>query len=169
MSKRFWALGIALAIIGVGIGMLALFRIQEARDFSRPHQVRTRAGTNFVMRIAEISVGKVDTGFVVIAYLRLENPNGFDLELRRNRFVLVGENRNFFRPSRMGTQNELIKLPAYSVSKGELLSYTVPDDVIKGTLSLRAGRNCTITIKESGPFGDQLRPDEFRTFHWPRW
>ncbi len=163
-------IGAALIIIGVSVGILALFRVQEAREFSRPYPVQTRTGTNFVMRVLETSVGKVDTGFVVIVYMRLENPNPFGFEVRRNRFVLAGEGRgDFFRPSIMGTQDELIKLPANGVLEREMLSYTVPDDAIEGTLGLRIGRNYTILIKQRGTFGGKLRPGEFRSFHRPSW
>jgi hypothetical protein len=168
--KRMLIIGSALITIGVSVGILALFRVQEARDFSRPYPVQTRAGTNFVMRILETSVGKVDTGFVVIVYMRLENPNAFSFEVRRNRFVLAGDGRgDFFRPSIMGTQDELIKLPANGVLEREMLSYTVPDDAIDGMLGLRIGRNFTILLKERGAFGGKLGPGEFRSFHRPTW
>ena len=167
--KRILFLGATLAIVGVSVGILALFRVQEAKEFSRPHQVQTRGGTNFVLRLIETSVGRVDTGFVVIVYMRLENPNAFSFEVRRNRFVLSGEGRDVFRPTTMGTQDELIKMPPNGVLDREMLSYVVPDEVIDGILELRIGRNYRILIKERGAFAGRLAPGQFRSFHRPSW
>src|SRR5271167_1332313 len=106
---------VAFAIIGAGLGVIAMLRIQEAKEFSQPHQVQTDGGTNYVVQLTEAAVGKTTVGCVLILYLRLENPNSFDVTLGRNSFILVGHDTDHYRPSTMGTQAELIKIPANGV------------------------------------------------------
>jgi hypothetical protein len=160
---------VALAIIGVGVGLLALFRVQQAKEFRRPHRVQMRGGTNYVMQLVEVAVGKIDTGCVLIVYMRLENSNPFEVTLRRDRFMLVGQDRDYHQPSTMGTQSELIKLPANGVLEREMLSYTVADDVVAGALALRIGRNNLILLKDRGSLGTELQKGEFRAFRRPNW
>ena len=161
--------GVVLVIVGVGVGLLALFRVQQAEEFRRPHLVQMRGGTNCVLQLIEVAVGRIDTGCVLIVYLRLENPNTFEVALRRNRFMLVGRDRDYYQPSITGTQSELIKLPAHGVLEREMLSYTVPDNSLTGALVLRIGRNNMILLKDRGSFGATLRNGEFRSFRRPSW
>lgn len=156
-------------IIGVSVGMLALFRVQQAEEFRRPHRVQMRGGTNYVLQLIEVSVGKIDTGCVLIVYMRLENPNPFEISLRRSRFVLVGQFRDYYPPSTTGTQSELIKLPAQGVLEREMLSYLVPDDLLAGAVALQIGRNNRILLKDRGLIGTTLRSGEFRSFRRPSW
>ncbi len=119
---------IALVVIGVSFGVLALLRVREANEFRRPHPVQTHGGTNYVVQLAEVVVGKTETGCVLIVYLRLKNPNPYDVTLSRNWFVLMDHAKDYYLPSTTGTQTELIQLPANGILDREMLSNTVADD-----------------------------------------
>ena len=172
MSKqnRILAVIVPLIIIGgVGVGLLALFRVQQANEFTQPRSITTSDGTNYVLRLLEATVGRTDTACVLIVYLRLENPNPFELTLERTSFLLADRYRMRYRPSTMGTQNELIRVPANSVIQREMLSFTVPEDVFAGRLILvtypRNRRN-NILIKDETPF---YVNGEFRSFRRRSW
>lgn len=159
-----------LAIIGVSMGLLALFRVQQAEEFSRPYSIQMTEGTNYVLRVLEVAIGKADTACVLIVYLRLENPNPFDLMLERRSFFLADRHRTRYRPVTTGTQNELIKLPANGVLEREMLSFTLPDDVFAGRVALLIGdRRNRIVIKDETPFFAKLRDGEFRSFRRSKW
>ncbi len=119
---------VAMAVIGACLGLLAMLRIQEAKTFRESHAAQTFGGTNYVVQLTEVAVGKTETGCVLIVSMRLQNPNTYDVILNRNWFVLVDCAKDYFLPSTMGTQTELIKLPANGVLDREMLSFTVPDD-----------------------------------------
>lgn len=160
---------IALVVIGVSIGVLALLRIQEAKEFRRPHLVQTYGGTNYVVQLTEVVVGKTETGCVLIAYLRLENPNPYDVTLSRNWFVLMDHAKDYYLPSTTGTQTELIKLPANGVLDREMLSFTVADDTFAGSVALMVGHNYMVLLKDEGPYEVHLRNGEFRSFRRRHW
>lgn len=160
---------IALVVIGVSIGLMALLRIREAKEFRRPHRVQTYGGTNYVVQLTEVVVGKTDTGCVLIVYLRVKNPNPYDVTLNRNWFVLMDHDKNYYLPSTSGTQTELIKLPANGVSDREMLSFTVPDDTFAGAVVLLVGREYMVLVKDAAPFEMRLRNGEFRSFQRRRW
>jgi len=162
-------MAVTFAIIGAGLGLMAMLRIQEAKEFSQPHQVQTDGGTNYVVQLTEAAVGKTMTGCVLILYLRLENPNSFDVTLGRNSFILVGHDTDQYLPSTMGTQAELIRIPANGVLDREMLSFTVPEDTFAGSVALRAGQNCSFLVKNQKPFGVRLRDGEFRSFRRRSW
>ncbi|HUI08499.1 MAG TPA: hypothetical protein VL486_15970 [Verrucomicrobiae bacterium] len=170
MSKRSWILAVVvvLVIVGVGIGLLALFRIEQAREFSAPHQVR-RGGTNYVVRLREAVVGKADIGYVLMVYVQLENPNSFDVALPRRVFLLVDHHRRYYAPSISGTQGELIKLPAGGVLRREMLSFTIPENALGGRLMLVAGQNYAVLVKDRTPFTAHLRDGEFQSFRRQGW
>jgi hypothetical protein len=171
MSKRiqFLVAAIALAVIGVSLGLLAMLRVQEAREFSRPHRVETYGGTNYIVQLTEVAVGKTETACVLIVYLRLENPNPYDVTLSRNWFILVNQAKDYYLPSTTGTQTELIKLAANGVLDREMLSFTVPDDAFVGTVALMVGRNYLVLVKDQQPFAVNLRNGEFRSFRRRSW
>ena len=139
---------ITLAVIGVSFGLLALLRVQEAKEFRRPHTVQTYGGTNYVVQLTEVVVGKTETGCVLIVYLRLKNPNPYDVTLRRNWFVLADHAKDYYLPSTTGTQTELIKLPAKGVVDREMLSFTVADDAFAGAVALMVGRQYMVLLKD---------------------
>ena len=171
MSKRtgIFVAAAALAIAGVSVALLALFRIQQAREFSQPHEVRARGGVSYVVQLLEADVGKTETGYVLILYIRLQNPNPASVTLRRQWFGIVDRHRRVYAPSISGTQSELITLPAHGVSEKEMLSFAVPDNVLAGRVELVAGQNHTILVKDRMPFDRQLRDGEFCSFHRQSW
>jgi len=160
---------IALVVIGVSVGLLAMLRVQEAREFSQPHHVETYGGTNYIVQLTEAAVGKTDTACVLIVYLRLENPNPYDVTLDRNWFILVDQAKDYYLPSTTGTQTELIKLPAQGVLEREMLSFTVPDDAFTGAVALMIGRNYLVPVKDRAPFAVSLRNGEFQSFRTRSW
>ncbi len=160
---------IALVVIGVSFGLLALLRVQEAKEFRRPHPVQTYGGTNYIVQLTEVVVGKTETDCVLIVYLRLRNPNPYDVTLSRRWFVLVDHAKDYYLPSTTGTQTELIKLPAKGVLDREMLSFTVPDDAFVGAVALLVGREYMILLKDEEPFEVRLRNGEFRSFQRRHW
>jgi hypothetical protein len=171
MSKRIQlsVAVMALAVIGVSLGLLAMLRVQEAKQFSRPHHVETYGGTNYIVQLTEATVGKTETACVLIVYLRLENPNTYDVTLSRDWFILVDQAKDYYLPSTTGTQTELIKLPAKSVLDREMLTFTVPDDAFAGAVALMVGRNYLVPVKDREPFAMVLRNGEFRSFRRRSW
>ena len=159
----------ALVVIGVSIGLLAVLRVQEAKEFHRPHPVQTYGGTNYVVQLTEVVVGKTETGCVLIVYLRLKNPNPYDVILRRNWFVLMDHAKDYYLPSTTGTQTELIKLPANGVLDREMLSFTVADDAFVGTVALMVGPQYMVLLKDEAPYEVRLRNGEFRSFQRRHW
>jgi hypothetical protein len=160
---------IAVATIGVSLGLLAMLRVREAKEFSEPHIVQTYGGTNYVVQLTEAAVGKGETGCVLIVYLRLQNPNAYDVTLRRNWFILVDRDKDYFLPSTMGTQTELIKMPPNGVLDREMLSFTVPDDALAGSVALMGGRSYILLVKDKKSFEMRLRDGEFSSFRRRRW
>jgi len=160
---------IALVVIAVSFGLLAVLRVRDAKEFHRPHPVRTYGGTNYVVQLTEVVVGKTDTGCVLIVYLRLRNPNPYDVTLNRNWFVLMDHAKDYYLPSTTGTQTELIKLPANGVLDREMLSFTVADDTFAGAVALLAGREYMVLLKDEDPFEMRLRNGEFRSFQRRHW
>ena len=109
-------------------------RVNEARQFSQSYQVQSYTGTNYVVKLLETTVGKVETGHVVIVYARFENPNPTEVVLKREWFVLVDHDKDYYLPTISGTQTPLIKLPPNGVLEKEALSYAVGDDSFAGTI-----------------------------------
>jgi hypothetical protein len=159
----------AVTVIGVSLGLLAMLRVEEAKEFQQPHNVETYGGTNYIVQLTEVAVGKTETGCVLIIYLRLENPNPYDVTLSRNWFVLVDQDKDYYLPSTTGTQTELIKMPANGVLDREMLSFMVPDDAFAGTVALMVGRNYLVLVKGPEPFKAHLRTGEFQSFRRRSW
>ena len=155
-------------IVGVSVGVLALFRVQQAKEFSLPRPLQTMDGTNYVLRLQEITVGKTDTGYVMIVYVRLENPNPFSVTLDRLSFVLSAQRRHYL-PSITGTQTELIKLPAQGVLEREMFSFSVPENAFRRRVALLIDYKYRILIKDDVPFDGRLRPGDFRSFRRRSW
>ncbi len=159
----------AIAVIGASVGLLAWWRIQESRHLSQPNSVETYGGTNYVFQVLETTVGKLDTGYVVIVYARISNTNSYEVVLNRNWFVLADQDKDYFQPSTTGTQTGLIRLPPNGVVEKEPLSFAVPDDSFAGTIGLQIGRNYWIMIKDEKPFTRRLQSGEFVTFRSRNW
>ena len=171
MNRRLQYLvgAIGLVVIGMSLGLLAILRVQEAGEFHRRHPVQTYGGTNYVVQLSDVVVGRAETGCVLLVYLRLENPNPYDVTLSRSWFVLVDHARDYYLPSTTATQPELIKLPANGVLDREMLGFTVADDTFAGAVALLVGRNQMLLIKDAAPFEPPLRNGEFRSFQRRHW
>ncbi len=171
MSRRVQisVAAITVTTIGVSLGLLAMLRIREAKEFSEPHSVQTYGGTNYAVQLTEAAVGKTETGCVLIVYLRLQNPNAYDVTLRRDWFILIDRDKDYFLPSTTGTQTELIKLPANGVLDREMLSFMVSDNAFAGRVALFVGQNYMVLVKNEGPFEPHLRNGEFRSFRRRSW
>jgi hypothetical protein len=102
-------------------------------------------------------------------YLRIENPNPYDVTLSRNWFVLMDHAKDYYLPSTTGTQTELINLPANGVLDREMLSFTVADDAFAGAVALMLGRNYMVLLKDEEPFRTTLRNGEFHSFQRRSW
>jgi hypothetical protein len=161
--------GVAAAVIAVSVVLLATVRIQEARDFGRAHRVKTYSGTNYVVRLAETTIGRTDSGQVVIVYLVLANPNPVELILDRNWFILVDHDKDYYLPSTTGTQEPLIKIPAHGVLDREMLSFAVDTNAFEGVLGLQIGHQYWVMLKGIEPYTREIGIGEFRTFRRRDW
>src|SRR5438067_2436744 len=100
MRKLQVSLGLgAIGVIVVCVAFLATTRVKEAREFSQGYRVQTMTGTNYVVQMLETTVGKVETGHVVIVYARFENPNPSEVVLRRDWFVMVDHDKDYYLPT----------------------------------------------------------------------
>lgn len=160
---------VALGVIGISAALLAIMRVKEAREFSQRYRVQTFAGTNYVVQLLETTVGKVETGSVVIVYARFENPNPTELVLQREWFVLADHDKDYFLPVTSGTQTPLIKLPPNGVIEREALSYAVLDDSFAGALALEVGHHYFVLIKNDKAWTRQLSLGRFVTFRSRDW
>jgi hypothetical protein len=160
---------VALVVMALSVGLLGWLRWREAETVSRPFRVRTYGGTNYTVRLSEITVGKLETGYVVVVTARLENPNDFPVTLKRDWFILVDHDKDYYQPSTNGTQTATIAMPARGVAERETFSYTVPDDTLAGLLALEIGRYYWIMIKNPKPFTRQLKSGEFVSFRRRDW
>ena len=160
---------IAIAVIAVCIALNGKVRINRARAFSEPHRVQTYGDTNYVVRLAETTVGRTDSGMVVIVSMSLENPNPYELVLDREWFVIVDHDRDYFQPSTTGAQSQLIKVPANSVINGEMLSFVMGTDALDGGMMLKVGKDAWVFLKRAEPYREPIRVGEFRTFRTRNW
>ncbi len=161
--------GSAAAVIAACIGLSAWLRVRDAAQLSQPSRVQTYGGTNYVVQILETTVGKVDSGYLLLVAARFENPNSYEVALRREWFVLVDHDKDYYLPSTAGTQAALIKLPPNSVLDKESLSYAVPEGAFAGSVGLMVGKNHWVMIKDDKPFDRQLKSGEFVSFRRRTW
>jgi hypothetical protein len=160
---------ILAVVVAALVAALAWLRLKESRAFSQPCHVRTHAGTNYTFQLASTTVGRVNTNYVIIVAARLENPNPFEVVLRRDWFVLMDHDRDYYQPATNGAHAALICLPARGVLERELLSYTVSGDAFDGVLALLAGHQHLVLVKSRRPSRLTLRDGEFITFHRRDW
>lgn len=162
--------GVVAAVVVAGsLALLGWMRVREAQEFSAPHRVQTYGGTNYIAQLLETSVGGATSGAVVIVYLRVENPNDFELTLDRNWFILVDHDKDYYLPATSGTQQPLIKVAPRGVSEREMLSFTVMEGSFAGTLGLQLGQNYWVLLKGEEPYAAQLRDGQFHTFKSREW
>ena len=165
-----WVVGVvALAVIGVCVALQATWRIHAAHQFGEPHRVATYGGTNYVVSLEETTVGRTETGYGLIVYLRIENPNAYALVLDRDWFVLVDHERDYYQPSISGTQTRSIKIPPHGVSDREMLSFGLGAGGLGGGLALKIGKDAWVLLKSADPYTGKLQPGNFRSFHRGNW
>ncbi|MCS7048253.1 MAG: hypothetical protein NZ483_03015 [Verrucomicrobiae bacterium] len=168
--KLQWIIGgVSLGVIVVCGTTLALWRTREAREFGRPHRVRTYGGTNYVVRLSEVTIGRSDAGPLVMVRLIFANPNPFDVTLERKWFILMDGDRDYFLPLEGATQPATIHLPAHGVVDNEMLVYHVDEDSFSGALALFAGHHYMVMLKEVEPYGEPLNLGEYRSFRRVTW
>ena len=160
---------VAAVLFAVCAGLLALWRVRDAGMLSRSYSVKTPAGTNYVVQLRDITVGKASTGYVLLVTMRLENPNAFELELDRRNLILVDQTKEYYWPSMTGTQTPLIHLPAKGSLDKEMLSFVVTDEALQGTLALEVGWHYMVMLKEAKPFTRQMKSGEFISFRGREW
>ena len=158
-----------LAAGAVMVAALAWWRVRQADLFSAPLRVETFGGTNYIIQLTAATVGRVQTGYLVIVTARLENPNPFEVLLQRDWFVLTDESRDYFQPNTNGTQTAIIRIPPGGRLEREMFSYTVSGDSFKGWLALMAGHQRLIPIKSRQPYHPHLNDGEFVTFRRRDW
>lgn len=171
MSRtKQWIIGAALAG-GLALVVYAVgwWRVREAEDMSRPHAVRTYGGTNYVVSLQEVTVGRSDVGYVLLVALRLANTNDFPVTLNRNAFILVDPNKDYYLPSTTGTQTPSITVPAHGALESEVLSFSLPEEGVEGSMGLQIGLNYWIMLREDKPFGLKLKSGEFISFRRRDW
>jgi hypothetical protein len=165
-----WLLGTALvAGLALLIGAVALWRVREAEDMSRPHAVHTYGGTNYVVSLKELTVGRSDAGYVLLVAVLLQNTNNFPVALNRNAFILVDANKDYYLPSTTGTQTPVITVPAAGTVDSEVLSFSVPEEGLNGAMGMQIGQNFWIMLREDKPFELKLKSGEFVTFRRRDW
>ncbi len=160
---------VALAVSVICLAYLGFSRVESAREFGQSFRVRTFSGANYVVQLLETTVGRVDTGYVVIVYARFENPNPTEVLLKREWFVLADHDKDYYLPTTTGTQTPLIRLPANGVLDKEALSYAVRDDSFVGSLTLEIGYNYFVLLKNDKPWRRRLPAGQFVTYHGRDW
>ena len=165
-KKWLWiVLGVILAINAGSLGTLAWLRLRDAREFAVPCEVHTYGGTNYTVQLLEAAVGRVDTGCVVIVYARLANPNPFPVTLKREWFVLMDHEKEYYEPTQLG----VIQLPASGVVEKEEFSFMVTDAALDGLIALKIGQQYFVTVKSPTPFRRQLSQGKFYSFRQRDW
>ena len=161
--------GTAAAVIALCVGLTAWLRVREAGHLSQSCRVRTYGGTNYVVQVVETTVGRTDNGYLLLITARIENPNPYEVALRREWFVLVDHDKDYYEPSTTGTQAELIKLPTHGVLDKETFSFAVSEGTFAGSIGLKIGKDYWVMIKDDRPFDRQLKSGEFVSFRRRRW
>ena len=161
-------MGCVVAVVIVTLALIALLRVEESRSFSEPHRVQ-RGGTNYVVQLVEATVGRTDSGCVVIVYARFENANPYEVVLPRTSFVLTTRASERFEPVVGDPAPAFVRLPAGGVLQREMLSFNLPADALGGSLELRISDKDWVTIKSEKPFTRPLRSGEFVSFRVRDW
>ena len=168
--KLPWLLGGgAVLVIAVCTALLAVLRVENARQFGKSYNVHTYAGTNYVFQFIETTVGKAETGTVLIVYARIENPNPAPLVLQRNWFVLVDHDKDYFQPVLVAGQSKTITIPAHGLAEKEALHFVVPDDTLNGVLALSVGHQYFAKLKSDKPLSQPLHKGQYITFRQINW
>jgi hypothetical protein len=161
--------GGAAAVIAVCVGLSGWLRVRDAAQLSQPNQVQTDGGTNYVVQVVETTIGKTESGYLLLVTARFENPNPYEVALRRDWFVLVDHNKDYYQPSTTGTQTALIKLAPNGVLEKETLNFVAPESVLVGAIELKVGKDRWVMIKDDKPVERQLKSGEFVSFRRRTW
>jgi len=159
---------VVLTVVAL-VGVLGWFRMREMSSLTKPHHVHTASGTNYVVQISSATLGRVNNNYLVIVAARVENPNPFEVVLRRDSFVLLDSTREYFSPSTNGTQAALIRLPPGGARERELFTFAVTPDSFNGMLAFMAGHQNFVQIKSAKPYRPQLSEGDFKSFHRLTW
>lgn len=165
----WWIIGGLLVFVGAGAAWLAWTRTSDAREFSQPAEVKTFGGTNYVVQLTEVTVGKVASGCVVIVSARFSNPNPYPVTLHRKWFMIVDHDKDYFLPTITPQQLDTFVLPANGEQSKEALTYVMPEDSLDGTLAVMAGHYHYLLIKSPKPMSEPLRADQFLTLRQRDW
>lgn len=170
MNRRLQVVVVVVisAIAAASLAGLAWLRMREARLYAQPHMVQ-RNSTNYVVRLVETTIGRVDTNYLVVLHVRIENPNPFPVRLARQEFGLVDHDKDYVEPATTGNHTPWIDLPGHGVAEREALSYTVKPDAFQGTLALYAGQYYFLLVKEREPYEPKLRDGQFISFRRRDW
>jgi len=170
MKRGIIIMVVTVVVLWAGCaGLLAWRRVRDAAMLSQPYAVKTPTGTNYVVQLRDVTIGKLSTGYVLLVTMRLENPNAFELELDRRNLILVDQTKEYYWPSMTGTQTPLIHLPPKSNLDKELLSFVVTDEALQGTLALQVGWRYMVMVKEARPFARSMKSGEFISFRGRDW
>lgn len=161
--------GGAAAMVAVCVGLSAWLRVREAAQLTQPNRVQTDGGTNYVVQVLETTIGRTENGYLLLIATRFENPNPYEVLLRRDGFVLLDRNQDSYQPSTTGTQSALIKLPPNGVVENETLNFAVPEGALVGAMELKVGKDRSVLIKDDKPFDRQLNRGEFVSFRRRTW
>jgi hypothetical protein len=154
----------AATALWVGAG-----RVRDSRVFSQEYRVRCPQGTNYFIQVGEVTVGKVQTGCVLIVAVRIRNPNDHELVLKRDWFILADHDRDYFQPIPTGDQGPWIRVPPHGVREKELLDFVVPDDTLDGLIALGVGHHYFVMIKSPKPLRQPLTAGQFYYFRQRDW
>jgi hypothetical protein len=158
-----------LAGVAIAVALVGTTRLRKTRLFGQEYRVRGPDGTNYVIQLSDVTVGKVESGCVLIVAARIHNPNDHELVLQRPWFILVDHDRDYYQPLPTGDQGALIRVPAHGVLEKELLDFVVPDDALTGTIALSVGHHYFVLLKGPKPLSRALVPGEFYQFRQRDW
>ena len=165
-GKRLWiAIGVIVTINALSIAALVWLRSHDSQSFSQPCEVHTYGGTNYIVHPLETAVGRIDAGCMVIVSLRLENPNPFEVILKREWFVLLDHEKEYYEPTQLGT----VRIPAQGVVEREVFGFVIPNEALAGLIALKVGQQYFITVKSPKPYTLPVGKDQFVMFRQKDW
>lgn len=171
MNSRWirWLILTVALVAGAAALWIGTGRVRDSRVFGQEYPVRGPDGTNYLIQVGDVTVGKVETGCVLIVAVRIRNPNDHELVLKRDWFILADHDRDYFQPIPTGDQGPLIRVPPRGVLEKELLDFVVPDDTLTGIVALAVGHHYFVTLKSDKPLSRPLVPGQFYYFRQRDW
>jgi predicted nucleic acid-binding Zn ribbon protein len=166
--KNKWlkiVIGAIVLVNVISLSTLAWLRLRDAQAFSQPSQVHTYGGTNYIVQLLETAVDRVDASCMVIVSLRLKNPNPYEVILKREWFVLLAHEKDYYEPTTLGT----IRIPAQGVIEREVLGFMVTDEALAGLIALKIGQQHFVTVKSQRPYTQPVGKGQFVSFRQRDW